>query len=34
MTVKNHVTSLYSKLNLHTRAEAVAYAWQHGLVQD
>ena len=33
-TVKNHVTSLYDKLNLHSRAEAVAYAWQHGLVQD
>ncbi len=33
-TVKNHVTSLYDKLDLHSRAEAVAYAWQHGLVQD
>ena len=32
-TVKNHVTSLYDKLDLHSRAEAVAYAWQHGLIQ-
>jgi DNA-binding NarL/FixJ family response regulator len=33
-TVKNHVTSLYDKLDLHSRAEAVAYAWQHGLMQN
>jgi DNA-binding NarL/FixJ family response regulator len=33
-TVKNHVTSLYDKLDLHSRAEAVAYAWHHGLVMD
>jgi DNA-binding NarL/FixJ family response regulator len=32
-TVKNHVTHIYSKLNLRTRAEAVAWAWQHGLIQ-
>jgi len=32
-TVKNHVTHIYDKLNLRTRAEAVAWAWQHGLVQ-
>jgi DNA-binding NarL/FixJ family response regulator len=32
--VKNHVTSLYDKLDLHSHAEAVAYAWQHGLVKD
>lgn len=31
-TVKNHVTSIYAKLNVHSRAEAVAWAWQHGLV--
>lgn len=31
-TVKNHVTHIYDKLNLRTRAEAVAWAWQHGLV--
>ncbi len=33
-TVKNHVTSIYSKLRLHTRAETVVWAWQHGLVSD
>ena len=31
-TVKNHVTHIYDKLDLRTRAEAVAWAWQHGLV--
>lgn len=31
-TVKNHVTHIYDKLNLRTRAEAVAWAWQHGMV--
>ena len=30
-TVKNHMTSLYDKLRLHTRAEVVAWAWQHRL---
>lgn len=30
-TVKNHMSSLYDKLGLHTRAEAVAWAWQHGM---
>lgn len=29
-TVKNHVTSIYTKLNVRTRAEAVAWAWRHG----
>ena len=29
-TVKNHVTSIYAKLNVHSRAEAVAWAWEHG----
>jgi DNA-binding NarL/FixJ family response regulator len=32
-TVKNHLTSIYSKLGLHTRAELVAWAWEHGLVK-
>lgn len=31
-TVKNHVTSIYAKLGVHSRAEAVAWAWQQGLV--
>lgn len=31
-TVKNHVTHIYDKLGLRTRAEAVAWAWQHGLM--
>lgn len=30
-TVKNHVANLYDKLGFHTRAEAVAWAWQHRL---
>ena len=32
-TVKNHVTNIYNKLNLHSRAEAVAWAWEHQLVK-
>jgi len=32
-TVKNHVTHIYEKLNLRTRAEAVAWAWQHGMME-
>jgi DNA-binding NarL/FixJ family response regulator len=31
-TVRNHVTNLYTKLDVRTRAEAVAWAWQHGLM--
>ncbi len=31
-TVKNHVTNLYDKLEVHSRAEAVAWAWQQGLM--
>jgi len=31
-TVKNHITNIYDKLGLHTRAEAVAWAWQNGIV--
>lgn len=31
-TVKNYVTSIYVILQVHTRAEAVAWAWQHALM--
>ena len=31
-TVKNHVSHIYEKLGIRTRAEAVAWAWEHGLV--
>lgn len=33
-TVKNHVTNIYDKLRVRTRAEAVAWAWQQGLADD
>lgn len=33
-TVKNHVSNIYLKLGVHSRAEAVAWAWQHGLGGD
>lgn len=29
-TVKNHIVNIYQKLDLHSRAEAVAWVWQHG----
>jgi DNA-binding NarL/FixJ family response regulator len=32
-TVKNHVMNIYTKLGVHSRAEAVAWAWQQGLVK-
>ena len=28
-TIKNHVVNIYQKLDLHSRVEAVAWAWQH-----
>lgn len=31
-TVKNHVSHIYDKLDIRTRAEVVAWAWEHGLV--
>ncbi len=31
-TVKNHVSTIYAKLNVSSRAEAVAWAWQQGLI--
>ena len=33
-TVKNHITNTYDKLGVKTRAEAVAWAWQHGMVKE
>lgn len=32
-TIKNHVVNIYQKLNLHSRAEAVAWAWEHNISQ-
>ena len=31
-TVRNHMTSIYAKLEARTRVEAVAWAWRHQLV--
>ena len=28
-TVKNHIVNIYQKLGVHSRAEAVAWIWQH-----
>jgi len=33
-TVKNHVTRIYDKLGVSSRAEAVAWAWEHGFVKS
>lgn len=30
-TIKNHVVNIYQKLGLHSRAEAVAWAWEHNI---
>ncbi len=32
-TIKNHVVNIYQKLDLHSRAEAVAWAWEHDINQ-
>jgi DNA-binding NarL/FixJ family response regulator len=32
-TVRNHVSNLYSKLGAGSRAEAVAWAWMHGMAE-
>jgi DNA-binding NarL/FixJ family response regulator len=32
-TVKNHVSNIYDKIGVNSRAEAVAWAWEHGLVK-
>jgi DNA-binding NarL/FixJ family response regulator len=31
-TVKNHIISLYDSIGVHTRAEAVAWAWLHRII--
>ncbi|NNF04914.1 MAG: response regulator transcription factor [Rhodothermales bacterium] len=33
-TVKNHVSHIYEKLGIRTRAEAVAWAWEHGMMAE
>lgn len=33
-TVRNHVQSILHKLNVHSRLEAVAYAFEHGLMAN
>jgi DNA-binding NarL/FixJ family response regulator len=30
-TVKNHVSNIYDKIGVSSRAEAVAWAWEHGM---
>ncbi len=32
-TVKNHVSNVYEKLGLRTRAEVVAWAWENGIIK-
>jgi two-component system nitrate/nitrite response regulator NarL len=31
-TARNHIQNILHKLNVHSRLEAVAYAYEHGLV--
>jgi DNA-binding NarL/FixJ family response regulator len=31
-TIKNHITNICDKLSVHSRAEVVAWAWEHGIV--
>jgi PAS domain S-box-containing protein len=33
-TVRNHVQNILSKFGVHSRAEAIAYAYQHGLLRN
>lgn len=33
-TVKNHITTLFSKLGVHSRGEAIAWAWRTGFARD
>jgi DNA-binding CsgD family transcriptional regulator len=31
-TIKNHLNNIYGKLGVKGRAGAIAWAWQHGLL--
>jgi DNA-binding CsgD family transcriptional regulator len=33
-TVRSHVQNLLEKLDLHSKLEAAAFAWEHGIVAD
>jgi DNA-binding NarL/FixJ family response regulator len=33
-TIKNYVTNIYLKVQVNTRAGAVAWAWQYGLIKS
>jgi DNA-binding NarL/FixJ family response regulator len=33
-TVKNHLVSIYGKLGVHKRIEAMTWAWQHGMKHE
>lgn len=32
-TVKNHISNLYQRLNVHSRSEATAWAWKYGYIE-
>lgn len=32
-TVKNHISNLYQRLNVHSRSEAAAWAWKYGYIE-
>jgi two-component system nitrate/nitrite response regulator NarL len=33
-TVRNHVQNILGKLGVHSRLEAIAYVYQHGLMEN
>jgi DNA-binding CsgD family transcriptional regulator len=33
-TVKNHITTIFTKLRMYKRAEVAVYAWKTGLLND